>query len=106
MLAALLVSAMVTLGVGATVVGGVVIARHRAQAAADLAALAGASRLPAGPAAACLLADSVGSAMGASLGACDVENLDLVVTCTVRLGGWAEAAAVEASARAGPDRLR
>lgn len=100
-LAAFLVAALVALSVGAIQVGAAVIARHRAQSAADLAALAGASRLPSGPDTACRLARSIGSAMGATVGGCEVDRLDVVVTCTVRLvaGFGGEARAV---ARAGP----
>lgn len=105
MLVAALVAALIGLTLGAVVAGGVVIARHRAQAAADLAALAGASRLSAGPDAACRTAGAIGSAMGASLAGCEVDHLDVIVTCTVRLGGWTESA-VSALARAGPVRVR
>ena len=81
------------------------IARHRAQAAADLAALAGASRLSAGPDAACRTAGAIGSAMGASLGGCEVDHLDVIVTCTVRL--WRlDRERCRALARAGPVRVR
>lgn len=104
-LAAVLIAALVGLTVSGILAGGVVIARHRAQAAADLAALAGASRLPAGPDAACRTADAVGAAMGASLGGCAVDHLDVVVTCTVHLG-YRPDGTVRALARAGPVRPR
>lgn len=100
-LAAFLVAALVAVSAGAVLVGAAVIARHRAQSAADLAALAGASRLPSGPEIACQLAHSIGSAMGATVAGCKVDRLDVVVDCTVRLsaGSGGEARAV---ARAGP----
>ena len=101
MFAAFLVAALVAATAGAVLVGAAVVARHRAQAAADLAALAGASRLPAGPDAACQLAGSVGSAMGATLSACRVDHLDVVVACMVVSSGWAGGQA-RAAARAGP----
>ena len=40
---------LLAITVGGVYIGSAVIARHRAQAAADLAALAAAARLPAGP---------------------------------------------------------
>lgn len=88
--------------VGAGVLlGAVVIARHRAQAIADLAALAGAQRLPAGPAAACAQAQRLGERMHAHDIACTVEELDLVITVMLPAAGWRWGPA-RASARAGP----
>jgi secretion/DNA translocation related TadE-like protein len=85
-------------GAGAYV-GSVVVARHRAQAAADLAALAAAARLPAGAEAACIRATAVGHEMGVNEIGCRVDDLDVVVTArvVVRFGVVAQAAA-----RAGP----
>ncbi len=80
--------------------GSVVVARHRAQAAADLAALAAAARLPSGAAASCARAASVAAAVQISDAQCEVDGLDVVVTVRVAVpfGGVARAAA-----RAGPD---
>jgi secretion/DNA translocation related TadE-like protein len=88
---------------GVAVVGSVVIARHRAQAAADLAALAAAGRLTTGQAAACGWAVSVADQMRARVTACTVDSLDVVVTVDVdtELGRWGFGAA-RAAARAGP----
>jgi uncharacterized membrane protein len=69
--------------------GSVVVARHRAQAAADLAALAAAARLPSGVTAACARATAVAHAM----------RVDVVVTARVVV---AFAGAARAVARAGP----
>ncbi len=79
--------------------GSVVVARHRAQAAADLAALAGAAALPSGVAAACARATAVAQAMRVDDARCRVEGLDVVVTARVGVAfhGFAQAAA-----RAGP----
>ncbi len=78
--------------------GSAVLARHRAQAAADLAALAGAARLPDGVAAACARATSVTREMRVGGARCEVEDLDVVVTVEVPVAfGTARAAA-----RAGP----
>jgi len=79
--------------------GSAVLARHRAQAAADLAALAGAARLPSGPAAACARATSVAREMRVGDARCEVEDLDVVVTVEVAV---AFAGAARAAARAGP----
>nr|WP_102420065.1 Rv3654c family TadE-like protein [Mycobacterium sp. 4858] len=97
MVAAWMVAVLLCATVAAAWVGAVVVARHRAQAAADLAALAAAGRLAAGPEAACARATAVARAMGTEAG-CAVDDLDVVVTVRVAvLGGAASAAA-----RAGP----
>lgn len=83
----------------AAYLGSVVLARHRAQAAADLAALAGAARLPAGAQPACARAAAVARAMRADDIRCEVDDLDVVVTVRVRV---AVAGAATAAARAGP----
>ena len=96
--------AVVLAAVGAVVVvGSAVIARHRAQAAADLAALAAAGRLAAGQNAACGWAVSVADQMNARVTACAADALDVVVTVDVdaALGRWGLGAA-SAAARAGP----
>jgi secretion/DNA translocation related TadE-like protein len=79
--------------------GSVVVARHRAQAAADLAALAAASRLPSGAAAACGRASAVAREMRVGDAECRVDGLDVVVTVQVAV---AFAGAARAAARAGP----
>lgn len=79
-------------------VGAVVLARHRAQAAADLAALAAAARLPAGSDAACARAAAVAREMRTLDARCKVDGLDVVVTVRVAVAGRA----ASASARAGP----
>jgi secretion/DNA translocation related TadE-like protein len=86
---------------GSVYLGSAVVARHRAQAAADLAALAAAARLPAGPGTACAQATVVAREMRVDGIHCAVEDLDAVVTVEVRvaIGGWGRA---RAAARAGP----
>lgn len=85
------------------IVGSAVVARHRAQAAADLAALSAAGHLGEGPHAACASASSVAAGMYARLSACTVDVLDVVVTVDVpvNLGRWGIQVA-HAAARAGP----
>jgi secretion/DNA translocation related TadE-like protein len=86
---------------GSAYLGSAVVARHRAQAAADLAALAAAALLAAGPQTACAQAKALAREMRVSTSGCAVEDLDVVVTTEVRLavGGWGSA---RAAARAGP----
>jgi secretion/DNA translocation related TadE-like protein len=85
------------------VFGTAVVARHRAQAAADLAALAAAGRLASGGAAACASATSVVTSMRATLVDCRVEQLDVIIGVDVRvqLRRWGVGSA-RAQARAGP----
>lgn len=92
---------LVTVALVGVRVGSAVVARHRAQGAADLAALAAAARLPSGPAAACQVALEIARAMGAELADCTVAELDVVIAVVVAAGGPIGAPA-RASARAGP----
>jgi secretion/DNA translocation related TadE-like protein len=94
---------LVAITLGVVAVGSAVAARHRAQAAADLAALAGAGRLATGAAAACQWADAVAGAMRAEVTGCRVESLDVVVSVqtSVQLGRFGVGTA-GAVARAGP----
>jgi secretion/DNA translocation related TadE-like protein len=96
-----MVAVLLSITGGGAYLGSAVVARHRAQAAADLAALAAAARLAAGPEAACAHAKAVARQMRVSTTGCDVDDLDVVVTVEVRLavGGWGGA---RAAARAGP----
>jgi secretion/DNA translocation related TadE-like protein len=59
--------------------GAAVIARHRAEAAADLAALAAAGAAVEGAEAACERAERVVEAMGATLAACHLDGWDALV---------------------------
>lgn len=94
---------LMSIALGVMVFGTAVVARHRAQAAADLAALAAAGRLASGSAAACAAASSVAGAMRSTITTCRVEQLDVVVGVDVRveLGRWGVGSA-RAQARAGP----
>lgn len=84
-------------------VGSVVVARHRAQAAADLAALAAAARLPAGAEAACARATTVARQMRVGDARCAVDGLDVVVSVELPV---AFAGVARAAARAGPAGTR
>lgn len=94
-----------SVAVGGVWIGAAVVARHRAQTAADLAALAAAGRLSAGPEAACREALALAVAMRVTLADCTVDGLDVVVMTSVRLGGWVDEPA-RAAARAGPATAR
>ncbi len=76
-----------------------VIARHRAEAAADLGALAAASHATEGPVRACEQARLVADRMAVTLLSCRWERLDALVE--VR-GAMVRGAAPTARARAGP----
>ncbi|MDQ6657630.1 MAG: flp pilus-assembly TadE/G-like family protein [Actinomycetota bacterium] len=96
---------IVVLAVGLQVAGAV-IARHRAESAADLAALAGAARVLAGQQAACEMARTIAVANGAALDGCELVGFDLRVTVWLDavlgpLGGSATG-----RARAGPVPLQ
>lgn len=103
LLAVAMVALILAVCGGAVVVGTAVIARHRAQSAADLAALAAAGRLTAGQETACGWAASLADSMHASVVGCGVEDLDVIVTVdvSVSLSRWGIGTA-RAAARAGP----
>lgn len=96
-----MVVVLLTVTGGSAYLGAAVVARHRAQAAADLAALAAAAGLPAGPETACTQAYAVARAMRISPADCIVDDLDVVVTieASPAAGRWGNA---RAAARAGP----
>jgi secretion/DNA translocation related TadE-like protein len=95
-------AALLVLLAAAASAGGVVLARHRAEAAADLGALAGAAHAVEGTQAACAVAGRIVVANGGSLVSCRLAAFDLIVTAEVRgPRGWGSA---RASARAGPIR--
>ena len=94
-----MVAVLLVATLGGLYLGAVVVARHRAQAAADLAALAAAAVLPAGADAACARAGAVAHAMRAGRVGCVVDELDVVVTIEAAVGRWGTA---RAAARAGP----
>ncbi len=95
-----MVTLLLAVTAGVAVLGSVVIARHRAQSAADLAALSAAAWVMAGPQIACTRATSVAHAMRAAVTDCSVQGLDAVITVEAAAGapGWR----ASARARAGP----
>lgn len=97
------IAVLVAVTVGIAYVGAAVVARHRAQAAADLAALGAATAVVEGPQSACATASSVASAMGSEVERCEFDGLDVVVEVrtAVASGRWRLGPA-RAAARAGP----
>ncbi|KCI84958.1 Rv3654c family TadE-like protein [Mycobacterium tuberculosis] len=96
MLAVAMVAVLLCVTGAGAYLGSAVVARHRAQAAADLASLAAAARLPSGLAAACARATLVARAMRVEHAQCRVVDLDVVV---------AFAGVATATARAGPAKV-
>jgi secretion/DNA translocation related TadE-like protein len=98
-----LMAVLLAVSMGGLYLGSAVIARHRAQAAADLASLAAAGRVAEGADAACARADLVARAMRTTVTRCVIEDLDVVVTvdAAVALGRFGVGPA-RAAARAGP----
>ncbi|MGH4022817.1 MAG: Rv3654c family TadE-like protein [Pseudonocardiaceae bacterium] len=83
--------------------GGALVARHQAESAADLAALAGAVRAIAGERPACDRALRVTDRMRVRLESCRVAGWDVLVEVSARPGGpLARFGVAEARARAGP----
>ncbi len=98
-----MMAVLLAVSTGGLYLGSAVIARHRAQAAADLASLAAAGRVADGADAACARADLVARAMRTTVTQCVIEDLDVVVTvdASVALGRFGVGPA-RAAARAGP----
>jgi len=88
--------------VGLAAASGLVTAQRRAQAAADLAALAAAGTLPGGGEG-CAEAARIATANGAALDACSITGLDASVEVSVAGPQWlGRPVRVGAEARAGP----
>jgi secretion/DNA translocation related TadE-like protein len=80
-----------------------VIARHRAQASADLAALAAAARLAGGAEQACARGSAVARAMHTVITQCTVDKLDVIVSVDAPVSfGRIGVGSARAAARAGP----
>ena len=98
-----MMAVLVTITVAGLYLGSAVSARHRAQAAADLAALAAAGALADGVQAACASAVTVSEAMHTSVAECSADGLDVVVTVDVSVAlGRLGVGTARAVARAGP----
>jgi secretion/DNA translocation related TadE-like protein len=96
-----MMAVLLAITTGGVYVGSAVIARHRAQAAADLTALAAAQHIADGTA--CSQASALARAMRATVTQCVIENLDVVVTVETSVPfGRLRAGPARAMARAGP----
>lgn len=82
--------------------GAAVIARHQAESAADLGALAAASHASEGPTPACERARWVADRMGVTLLTCRWQQLDALVEVEARGPAFAGLPRPSAHARAGP----
>ncbi|MFG2749219.1 Rv3654c family TadE-like protein [Streptomyces xanthophaeus] len=96
--AALVVTVLGAVFGGVLLLGQAVVARHRAAAGADLAALAAAASWAHGPEAACAAAGRVARAQGTVLGGCRVEGEVTEVSARVAAGPFTPSV----RARAGP----
>ena len=97
------VAVVLVIAVAGMHLGGVLLARHRAESAADLAALAAAGRSVAGVQVACARASGLAERMTVELVSCRLEGWDALVEVRVRPGGpLARFGAATARARAGP----
>ncbi|MGE2834119.1 Rv3654c family TadE-like protein [Mycobacterium sp. SMC-4] len=101
-IAAAMIATVLSVTALAGSLGAAAVARHRAQAAADLAAYSAAVRLPAGPDAACATARTVAEAMRATVSDCRIDDLDVTVDVEAAVHlRWLPGPA-RATARAGP----
>lgn len=83
--------------------GQAMVARHQAESAADLAALAGAAEVVAGEQYACAQARRVTDRMRVQLASCRMSGLDVLVGTTTQPRGWLGGLGVAMGrARAGP----
>ncbi len=103
----MMVAVLLTVTGGGLCLGSAAIARHRAQAAADLAALAAAVRVPAGADAACGQAVLVAHRMRTRYVDCRVDALDVTVVVEMPVvfpgpGPLPGVSPARATARAGP----
>lgn len=103
MVAVAMMAVVLALTAGGAIVGSAVVARHRAQSAADLSALAAAQQAIGGSGPACADAAALAARMGAHVSRCVVDGLDVVVTADVRVAlGRFGVRPARAQARAGP----
>lgn len=83
--------------------GAAIVARHRAEAAADLAALAAAGLGARGAPAACARAEDIASRMSGRISRCELSGWDAVVEVEIPVpGGLPGAGVATGRARAGP----
>jgi secretion/DNA translocation related TadE-like protein len=94
---------LVSMAVFGLQLGEAILARHQAESAADLAALAGATAVVAGEQYACTQAHRVTDRMRVQLVSCRLRDGDVLVDVAVQPGGWLGGLeAATSRARAGP----
>lgn len=96
-----LIAVLMTLALIAGGAAAIVVSHRKAQAAADLAALAGAADLQAGRDA-CSAARVIAAANGAVVENCSVRGTEVTVAVVVRAPGAVGSQELRARARAGP----
>jgi secretion/DNA translocation related TadE-like protein len=99
------VAVIITVFVVGLHLGAAVIARHRAESAADLAALAAAGLAVEGQEAACRRAGEVAAAMGGTVASCRLVGWDALVEARVPVAVTAPGLGIDTAAgraRAGP----
>lgn len=82
--------------------GAATLARQRAETGADLAALAGASKVLQGPDVVCAAVVTVAAANGVDVQSCAVRGTDVLVMVVARAGAGPFAGSAAGRARAGP----
>jgi secretion/DNA translocation related TadE-like protein len=82
------IAVLVSLAVFGLHLGEAMVARHQAESASDLAALAGAAEVVAGKQYACAQARRVTDRMRVQLASCHLRGLDVLVEVTAQPRGW------------------
>lgn len=101
-----IVAALVVSAMAFTAVGQATAARHRAQGAADAAALAGASKVLLGDGESCAAARAMAEDAAVELERCEVRNLEVTVYVSVEASGIPAAfGPARAVSRAGPVKV-
>jgi secretion/DNA translocation related TadE-like protein len=97
------IAVLISMAVFGMHLGQAMVARHQAESAADLAALAGAAEVVAGEQYACAQARRVTDRMRAQLASCHMSGLDVLVEVAAQPRGWLGGLGVASDrARAGP----
>lgn len=97
------IAVLVSAAVFGLYLGEAIVARHHAESAADLAALAGAAQAVAGEQYACTRARRVTDRMRVQLASCRLRDWDVLVEVSAQPPGWlGSLGAATGRARAGP----
>jgi secretion/DNA translocation related TadE-like protein len=97
------IAVLMSVAVFGLYLGAAMVARHQAESAADLAALAGAATVVAGERYACAQARRVTDRMRVQLVSCRMQEWDVLVDVAARPAGWVGGlGAATGRARAGP----